>query len=108
VSGARIWLPGSVELPHEFELEIPKLGQVLKVSLRWSKGQTHGVMFLEELRGGAGDDVASLLEALRTPDDTSRQEVASAGFSLSAPEAPKRPATGWWRSLWLLLRKSSD
>lgn len=50
-TGARIWLPAEIELPKEFDLEIPVLEQIMPVQLMWSKGRTHGVMFLQELQG---------------------------------------------------------
>jgi hypothetical protein len=48
-SGARLWLPEPTELPSEFELEIPRLGQSLKVRLVWSRDKNYGVMFREGL-----------------------------------------------------------
>jgi hypothetical protein len=91
-TGARIWLPEAVSLPTEFELEIPKLGQSLKVRLAWSKAQTHGVMFLEELLDDAGDDVTSLLEAL--------QEVP-----VSSPQSSQGAATHWQQFLDRIWRR---
>ena len=49
-TGARVWLPESVDLPREFQLEIPALDQIMPVQLMWSNGRTHGVIFLEELQ----------------------------------------------------------
>jgi hypothetical protein len=62
VTGARIWLPDSIELPREFNLEIPVLEQLMPVRLMWSEGKTHGVMFLEELRSQTVDDADSTLD----------------------------------------------
>ena len=39
VTGARIWLPGSVDLPGEFNLEIPVLEQAMPVRVMWSNGR---------------------------------------------------------------------
>lgn len=71
VTGARIWLPGSVDLPSEFDLEIPMLEQAVRVRVMWSDGQNHGVMFLETLREPAGDNGIALLQKLRAPDGPS-------------------------------------
>jgi hypothetical protein len=70
-TGARIWLPGSVDLPSEFELEIPMLEQTVRARLIWSKAQNHGVEFLKALRDPAGDDALDLLEKLQSSDHTS-------------------------------------
>lgn len=106
VTGARIWLPESTTLPSEFVLEIPKLEQSLKVCLVWSKDRAHGVMFLEQLDAARGDDVTTLLEALRTPDNMNRQEIASERPMLLAQKAPVTSTRSWWRSLCRLLVKS--
>ena len=66
LTGARLWLPGAVDLPQEFELEIPMLEQAIPVRLMWSEAKTHGVMFLAELRSPAEDAGLRLLEKLRT------------------------------------------
>jgi len=49
-SGARIWLPETVDLSGEFTLEISWIGQTVRVRLAWSKVRTHGLMFLSVLR----------------------------------------------------------
>jgi hypothetical protein len=112
MSGARIWVPESLDLPGEFELEIPTLEQTLQVRLVWSKAKTHGVMFLDELRqqdrlvwagktdDGAmlpeepdqspGNDASSFLNLLQTPDDTTYFEDSSKRHPLLTGEAPKR------------------
>jgi hypothetical protein len=69
-TGARIWLPGSVDLPGEFELEIPMLEQAVRVRLIWSKAQNHGVMFLDALCEPAGGDALDLMRKLRSSDHT--------------------------------------
>jgi hypothetical protein len=69
-NGVRVWLPGSVDLPGEFNLEIPMLEQVVRVRVMWSNGRNHGVMFLETLCEPAGDDALALLQKLRASDDT--------------------------------------
>lgn len=48
-SGARIWIPEPVDLSGELDLEIPWIGQTARARLAWSKGRTHGLMFLSEL-----------------------------------------------------------
>jgi hypothetical protein len=68
ITGARIWLPGSVDLPSAFELEIPMLGQTVRVRRIWSKAQSHGVEFLDALRKPAGGDALDLLEKLQSWD----------------------------------------
>jgi hypothetical protein len=93
-TGARIWLRRAIELPGEFELEIPRLDQSLKVRLIWSRDESHGVMFLEELRHPLGEDVTHLLNAIRTPDDETYIEDATGELAPPAREAPKEEATG--------------
>ncbi len=46
-TGARISFAVS-ELPPEFELEIPNKGQRVQARLMWSRGATHGVMFVQD------------------------------------------------------------
>jgi hypothetical protein len=64
VTGARLWLSEAIDLPGEFELEIPMLEQIVPVRLMWSETKTHGVMFLGELRPPAVDEGRRLLEQL--------------------------------------------
>jgi hypothetical protein len=66
-TGARIWISDPIEIPREFELEIPRLEEILKVRLIWSRPNTHGVMFLEAL-GPSDGNGARLLDLLQTPD----------------------------------------
>jgi hypothetical protein len=61
-TGARIWLPDPIDLPNEFQLEIPVLQQTVPVRLMWSKGKTHGIHFLEELPGQLVDETVGSLE----------------------------------------------
>lgn len=44
--GARLALVPAVELPREFELEIPTLDLRVEVSQVWSQGEHHGVLFM--------------------------------------------------------------
>jgi hypothetical protein len=44
-TGARIAFPHLIEIPPEFELEIPKKSLSLRSRLMWSNGKEHGVMF---------------------------------------------------------------
>jgi len=104
-TGARIWLPEAVSLPTEFELEIPKLGQSLKVRLAWSKAQTHGVMFLEELLDDAGDDVTSLLEELQVSTQTSNPEPPPEEVPVSSPQSSQGAATHWQQFLDRIWRR---
>jgi hypothetical protein len=48
--GAKICFSDAVELPPEFEIEIPSRGLRLPARLIWSRGAVHGVMFLEKAR----------------------------------------------------------
>jgi PilZ domain len=77
-TGARIWLPGSADLPHEFRLDIPALGQSIAVRLMWSNGRNHGIMFLEELQEQPDDASAS------APGDS-----GSSGDITSLPGVPR-------------------
>jgi hypothetical protein len=67
-TGARIWLPASMELPREFDLEIPVLQQIMPVQLMWSKGRTHGVQFLQELQGQSDGTSDGILDSVQPPE----------------------------------------
>ncbi|MBL0407998.1 PilZ domain-containing protein [Microvirga aerilata] len=60
VTGARIWIPEAIDLSGEFNLEIPWTGQTVRVRLAWSKGQTHGLMFLADLHPEPNTTIDSL------------------------------------------------
>ncbi len=68
-TGARIWLPDSVDLPGEFQLEIPALDQTMPVRLMRSNGRTHGVLFLNELQGLSDSDADDVPEPLQSPPE---------------------------------------
>ncbi|PVE24911.1 hypothetical protein DC522_08300 [Microvirga sp. KLBC 81] len=76
-TGARIGLAADVELPGEFELNIPRLQLSLKVRLVWSRAKSHGVMFLEDLGQTSNGDVMSFLNALAAPDDGNYSDAVS-------------------------------
>ncbi len=44
-TGARIIFAHLVQVPAEFDLDIPKRGSPVHVHLKWSKGNEHGVVF---------------------------------------------------------------
>jgi hypothetical protein len=98
-AGARLWVPREVVLPCEFELEIPRLQQSLKVRVVWSKAQTHGVMFLEELRAPAGEDVTVLLRVLGAADHSSPQPTSPGRSTALSSEMKKKPPSRWRRLL---------
>jgi hypothetical protein len=50
--GARICFTEAVEVPPEFELEIPSRGLRLPARLVWSREANHGVIFLEKAKAG--------------------------------------------------------
>ncbi|GEO19277.1 PilZ domain-containing protein [Microvirga aerophila] len=50
--GARIYFTNAVELPPEFELEIPSRRLRLLARRIWSREASHGVMFLEKAKAG--------------------------------------------------------
>ncbi len=104
--GARIGLSETIDLPSEFELAIPRLGQVLKVRLIWSRGQSCGLMFLGELRPPPSDDGASLLDVLQVPDDETYQEIASERLASPPEAAPKKRTRRWQERLKQRPRKS--
>ncbi|WP_407666769.1 PilZ domain-containing protein [Microvirga roseola] len=91
VSGARIGLTEDIELPGEFELEIPRLEHSLKVRLIWSRANSHGVTFLEDPRQDLSGNWTSFLDALRTPDDGTYSNVASDRRPPSSPIACGQP-----------------
>ena len=88
--GARLWMPGALELPSEFHLEIPKLGQSLRVRLVWSRVKSHGVKFLDELRQLPEVDVTSLVHSLQAPDDETYFDNPSELPAPPSEEPPKR------------------
>lgn len=49
-TGARIAFPHPIDIPSEFELEIPKKNMSVRARVAWSDGKEHGVRFLEEAR----------------------------------------------------------
>lgn len=98
-TGAQIWLPDGTGLPHEFELEIPKLGQSLKVRLVWSKGQSHGLMFLTPLQSHVGEDVTGLLEALKASEPIDSPEPPSQNDIRPSAQSERQSPTRWRRFL---------
>jgi hypothetical protein len=50
--GACIGFTDAVEVPPEFELEIPSRGLRLPARLVWSREANHGVIFLEKAKAG--------------------------------------------------------
>ncbi len=46
-TGARLMFHGPVQIPPEFELEVPKRKLSSHARLVWSEGQAHGVMFVD-------------------------------------------------------------
>jgi hypothetical protein len=96
-TGARIWFPALVDLPHEFEFEIPKLEQSLPVRVMRSNGRNHGMMFLEALREPAGDSGVDLLKGLQGPDDRTAREAASERPAPPVQKKPAKPETLWQR-----------
>jgi hypothetical protein len=57
-----------MELPREFDLEIPVLQQTMPVQLMWSKGRTHGVLFLQELHGQSDGTSDGILDSIQPPE----------------------------------------
>jgi hypothetical protein len=45
-TGARIAFPHLIEIPPEFELEIPKKSLSLRSRVMWSNGKEHGIRFV--------------------------------------------------------------
>ena len=58
-TGARIMFAHPVQIPSEFELEIPKKNLSRHARLVWSNGKAHGIMFIER----AGEQVGTENEA---------------------------------------------
>jgi hypothetical protein len=75
-SGARLWLHDPTELPKEFDLEILRPGQSLRVGLVWSRDKSHGVRFLKELHQISDEGLRNFLSILQTPDDWQHVEAA--------------------------------
>jgi hypothetical protein len=67
LTGACLWLPGSASLPPEFALEIPYLQQTVRARLVWTRGQTHGVAFLDKLHSPDGADPLASLRRKQLP-----------------------------------------
>jgi len=55
-TGAQILAPPSVDLPREFDLNIPKRAQSVRAQVVWSRGRSHGIAFVDE-QLEAGRDV---------------------------------------------------
>jgi hypothetical protein len=51
-TGARIYFPHPINIPPEFDLEIPKRGLSVRAREMWCNGKEHGVMFLEPAMDG--------------------------------------------------------
>jgi hypothetical protein len=51
-TGARICFTDAVEVPPEFDLEIPSRRLRISARLIWSREASHGVMFLEKAKAG--------------------------------------------------------
>jgi hypothetical protein len=47
-TGARIAFAHPIDIPREFELDIPKKGSVVRARVVWSNGNEHGVVFDSE------------------------------------------------------------
>jgi hypothetical protein len=48
-TGARIAFAHPLDIPEEFELNIPKKGSTARASVVWSNGPEHGIIFIREL-----------------------------------------------------------
>ena len=48
-TGARLYVTNAVQLPPDFELEIPSRRLRVRSRLVWSRGANYGVMFLERV-----------------------------------------------------------
>ncbi len=46
-AGAQIFLPHAIDIPHEFDLDIPKVAQSFHARVVWSKDEAHGLSFVE-------------------------------------------------------------
>lgn len=64
-TGAKIAFAHPVQIPPEFEFEIPKKNLSLRARVMWSKGKQHGVMFIEE----GTDKVPTAIHDFRSEPD---------------------------------------
>jgi PilZ domain len=46
-TGARIAFAHPVQIPQEFELDIPKRGPAIRARVMWSNGNDHGISFVD-------------------------------------------------------------
>jgi PilZ domain len=47
-TGARITFAHPIQIPQEFELDIPKRGSITRTQVVWSRGREHGVRFIKD------------------------------------------------------------
>ncbi|MFC4174649.1 hypothetical protein ACFOYU_21780 [Microvirga sp. GCM10011540] len=78
--GADLGSP-SVDLPREFDIDIPKRGQSHRAQIIWSKDRSHGIAFVQkqpETGRGAGAAQASASSHVQDILDDARQQLAQA------------------------------
>jgi PilZ domain len=80
-TGARIAFAHPVQIPQEFELDIPKRGPAVRARVMWSNGNDHGVSFVAG--SGLPANSGSLERSQGLTDDGSSARPAS------SPIAPK-------------------
>jgi len=72
-TGARIAFPHPIEIPPEFELEIPKRKISVRAKVVWSDGKEHGIRFIEGGQDAAPEDGRTQRE--QTASDAERRSV---------------------------------
>lgn len=81
-TGARISFAHPVEIPPEFELDIPKRRSVDQARVMWSRGAEHGIQFIDDPRtADISTPVADVPPDLAAQDiqkilDEARQRIA--------------------------------
>jgi len=72
-TGARIAFPHPIEIPPEFELEIPRREMSLRAKVVWSDGKEHGIRFIEGRQDTAPED--GRIQRKQTASDAERHSV---------------------------------
>ncbi len=81
-TGAKLAFAHPVLLPPEFELDIPKRGPAIRVYLRWSHGNDHGVSFVKDPELPSDSLSGAILPSVEQRDNARPEPI------VSIPHAP--------------------
>ncbi len=93
-TGARIAFGHVLDIPSEFEIEIPKKGMAVWARVMWSNGREHGIMFIGSPQGAASSEAPEALEEAQLQDAGAPEPSAgdAAGIQDILDEARSRIA----------------